>query len=359
MSEAAAIRLAYDGDDVSHDGMGDVTGDVAHDVVRGLTASRKTLPSYLFYDTAGSRLYEEITKLPEYYLTRAERSIFQEHSDAIVAWASSMADAPLGVIELGAGSASKTEVLLRAVLRRQAACTYVPIDVSRSALEGAERRLRVELPRVKVRSLVMSHEQALRVLPGTPAPQVVLFIGSSVGNFDDTTASALLGGLRAALGPDASLLLGTDLRKSPDVLVPAYDDAAGVTAAFNKNILTRINRELGGHFHLDRFRHVARWNDAASRIEMHLQSLTSQDIAIDDLGLRVHFDVGETIHTESSNKYDIPRVTRLLADGGFALDETLYDGERRFGLHLARALGDWPSVDSEPRSISRFERPAS
>jgi L-histidine Nalpha-methyltransferase len=368
MSEAAAIRLAFEsaddvtGDVTGHatgDETGHVTGNMTQDVLRGLTASRKTLPSYLFYDTAGSRLYEQITDLPEYYLTRAERSIFEEHADAIVAWASRGATAPLGVIELGAGSASKTEVLLRAVLDRQASCNYVPIDVSRTALEGAERRLRTELPRVHVRSLVMTHDQALRVLPGVGAPQVVLFIGSSVGNFDDATAASLLGGLRAALGPEALLVLGTDLRKSPDVLLPAYDDAAGVTAAFNKNILTRINRELGGRFHLDHFRHVARWNDGASRIEMHLESVSAHDVAIQGLGLRVHFDAGETIHTESSNKYDIPRVTRLLAQGGFALEKTLYDGERRFGLHLARAVGAWPKDPADPHTIPHFDRPTS
>jgi dimethylhistidine N-methyltransferase len=333
-AEAGSSEGARDMRDVT----GRLSGVITSDVLSGLTAARKTLPSYLFYDTAGSRLYEEITRLPEYYLTRAERSIFQACSDEIVAWAGAASKGPLGVIELGAGSASKTEVLLRAVLARQPSCNYVPIDVSRTALEGAERRLRAELPRVHVRSLVMSHEQALRVLPEMRAPQLVLFIGSSVGNFDDATAGSLLRGLRGALGPSASLLLGTDLRKSPDVLIPAYDDAAGVTAAFNKNILTRINRELGGHFDLAKFRHVARWNDEASRIEMHLESVSAHEVAIDALGLHVHFDAGETIHTESSNKYDIPRVTRLLANGGFALERTLYDRERRFALQLARGF---------------------
>jgi L-histidine Nalpha-methyltransferase len=314
-----------------------IESDITADVRRGLTAPRKSLPPYLLYDEAGSRLYEEITKLPEYYLTRAERSIFLERSETIVARVNAVSAAPMGVIELGAGSASKTEVLLRAVLKRQSRCTYVPIDVSPTAILAAEQRLSVKLPGVDLRPLVMMHEQALLALDGLAAPQLVLFIGSSVGNFDDETAASLLAGLRRALGPDAWLLLGTDLRKSPAVLLSAYDDAAGVTASFNKNVLTRLNRELGAHFDLDQFRHVAQWNDTASQMEMHLESVSVQDVEIDALGLRVHFEDGETIHTESSAKYDLPRVTRLLANGGFVLDTTFYDHEHRFGLHLARA----------------------
>ena len=310
---------------------------LADDVRRGLTASPKSLPAYLFYDPAGSELYELITELPEYYLTRAEREILDTHADAIVARAAERAKAPLSVVELGAGTASKTEALLRGVLRRQPTCLYVPIDVSSAAIEQAERRLHVHLPAVRVRPLVMTHEQALRSLCDIEPPQLVMFIGSSVGNLEDHEASNLLRGLREALGPQASLLLGTDLRKSANLLLPAYDDAAGVTAAFNKNLLVRINRELGGRFDLDRFRHVARWNDAESRIEMHLASTVRQDVTIERLGLHVRFDAGETIHTESSIKYSLPRVERLLRGGGFCLETTFYDGERRFAVHLATA----------------------
>jgi L-histidine N-alpha-methyltransferase len=314
---------------------------IAHDVRRGLASFPKRLPAYLFYDEAGSRLYERITELPEYYLTRAERAIFEAHARTIVMRVTGgpiRATRPLGVVELGAGSASKTEVLLRAVLERQDRCRYVPIDVSRAAVEGAERRLREELPRVDVRHLIMTHEEALGALPGMEGPNLVLFIGSSVGNLEDPEAASLLRRLRGALGAETSLLLGTDLRKSPDVLLPAYDDAAGVTAAFNKNMLVRINRELGGRFDLDLFRHVARWNDAASRVEMHLESTVAQTVAIDRLGLRVRFEARETIHTESSVKYDLPRVEQLLRWGGFALETTFYDDARRFGVHLARAM---------------------
>jgi L-histidine Nalpha-methyltransferase len=310
---------------------------IAEDVREGLTSSPKTLPPYLFYDKVGSGLYERITELPEYYLTRAEREIFLAHAAEIDLRIAKTTRRRLSVIELGSGTASKTEVLLRAVLARQGGCLYLPVDLSTTALAEAEHRLHASLPRVSVRSLAMTYADSLLTLADVAPPRLVLFIGSSVGNLPDDEAAALLRRIRDALHGETWLLLGTDLRKDPSVLKAAYDDAAGVTAAFNKNVLTRINRELGGHFDLDRFRHVARWNDAASRVEMHLESVGSQEVAIDRLALRARFDAGETIHTESSTKYDLPRVERLLTAGDFRLEESYYDAERRFALHLARA----------------------
>jgi dimethylhistidine N-methyltransferase len=309
---------------------------MAAEVRAGLTSAIKALPCHLFYDAEGSRLYEQITELPEYYLTRAEREIFLAHAPDIVDRIAKRASGPIRVIELGAGSASKTGVLLREVVRRQAGCLYVPVDISATALAEAEERLRTELPEVRVRALAMRHEDALRAMADIAPPRVVLFIGSSIGNLVDREASALLARIRAALRGETWLLLGTDLRKSPSVLLAAYDDAAGVTAAFNKNVLTHINRELGGHFVLERFRHVARWNDAASRVEMHLESLVAQEVAIDRLDLRVRFRAGETIHTESSAKYDAARVERIVKTGGFDIEATYHDADRRFALHLAR-----------------------
>jgi L-histidine Nalpha-methyltransferase len=308
---------------------------IAADVREGLTRSPKTLKPHLFYDDAGSRLFERITKLPEYYLTRAEQAILIEHATDIVDRIAQRESHSLSVVELGAGTAAKTSVLLRAVVKRQGRCLYVPIDISRTTLAEAESRLHAELPDVRVRALVMAHDEALRALADIAPPRLVLFIGSSVGNLADDEASALLGRIREGLGGGTWLLLGTDLRKSPSVLLRAYDDASGVTAAFNKNVLARINRELGGHFDLDRFCHVARWNDAASRVEMHLESLGAQEVAVDRLGLRVSFRAGETIHTESSAKYDLSRVERLVAGGGFQLEATYYDRDRRYAVHLA------------------------
>jgi dimethylhistidine N-methyltransferase len=314
------------------------TATIAADVRSGLTASPKTLPHYLLYDEAGSRIYEQITALPEYYLTRTERSIFEARSEEIVARIAASDARTLGVIELGAGSAAKTEVLLRALSARQETVLYVPVDVSPSALAEAEERLAKSAPRVTMRGLQMAYDRALGALAEVPPPRLVMFIGSSVGNLEDADASSLFRRIRDALGAGTWLLLGTDLRKAPATMLAAYDDAAGVTAAFDKNILAHVNRELGGHFDLDRFRHVARWNEAASRIEMHLESMVAQEVAVDALGLRVRFEAGETIHTESCAKYDLPRVTRLLEAGGFALETTYFDAERRFGLHLAKAL---------------------
>jgi L-histidine Nalpha-methyltransferase len=313
---------------------------IAADVRSGLSAAPKKLPPYLFYDQEGSALYEQITELPEYYLTRTERAILAAHADEIVLWASEIGGPDGRIIELGAGSATKTELLLDAAMRRHGRCVYVPIDVSESALEEAKGRLGQKLPEVIVRPYPMSHAEAFRVLRGQgQGPQqgdLVLFIGSSIGNFDDADAVRLLRGAHDALGPRMSLLLGTDMRKSREVLVRAYDDGAGVTAAFNKNILLHINRQLGSSFDPARFRHVALWNEAASRIEMHLESIERQRVRIEALDLTVEFERGETIHTESSVKYDLAHVERLLTASGFVLDKTLYDNDRLFAVHLAR-----------------------
>jgi L-histidine N-alpha-methyltransferase len=310
------------------------TTNIAKDVRAGLSAMPKHLPPYLFYDAAGSALYERITALPEYYLTRTERAILEEHADAIVLEASA-SGGPLRIVELGAGSATKTELILRAANRRHGSCVYVPVDVSESAINEATVRLSRVLPEVEVRPHVMSHFEAFRHLRGKGGPNLVLFIGSSIGNFDDEEAVSLLAGVHDALGPRTALLLGTDLRKSPDVLLRAYDDAAGVTAAFNMNVLERINRELGGRFDPTRFRHVARWNERASRMEMHLESTRKQSVIIEALGMSVAFEAGETIHTESSVKYDVAHVKRLLTAAGFRLWRTFYDPDRRFAVHLA------------------------
>jgi dimethylhistidine N-methyltransferase len=318
---------------------------MVEDVRRGLTARPRTLPPYLFYDDEGSRLYERITELPEYYLTRAERGIVRSHARDIVEQARRQL-AQLSVIELGAGSASKTEILLRAIVERDLRCTYIPIDVSRGALAAAADRIRQKLPTVQVRARPETYERALGALGDVPPPRMVLFLGSSVGNMSDDEASALFRRVRRALPGDTSLVLGTDLKKSPEVLQAAYDDAAGVTAAFNKNLLVRINRELGGRFDLESFRHRARWNAVESRVEMHLESTRAQEVAVDALGLRVRFDAGETIHTESCAKYDTPRVERFLRAGGFVRSATYSDLDLGFALHVAvpTNTGDEPHV---------------
>ncbi len=312
-------------------------------VAAGLLSSPKRLPAWLFYDEEGCRLYDRITELPEYYLTRAERSIFEVHADAMAEAAASDPraggpTAPLHVAELGAGEATKTQVLLRAIARRQGPTVFLPMDVSRTAVESAARRLAREEPALRVRPVVGHHEEAIRAVRELPDRQLALFIGSSLGNFPGREGQALLASLRAALRPGAALLLGVDLKKPARALLPAYDDSQGVTAAFNKNVLHRINRELGGGFDPERFRHVAVWNEAESRVEMHLESTERHAVPIAALGAAARFERGERIHTESSVKYDDAMVSALFAASGFARERAFLDDAKTFAVYLARAV---------------------
>lgn len=315
---------------------------VARAVRNGLLAEKKTLPAWLFYDDEGSRLFVKITELPEYYLGRAEQSIFDEHGDAIVRIAAGptplQADAPLQVAELGAGTAIKTQTLLHAVARKQGRVRFLATDTSSGAMDVAVERLAREAPEIDVEPLVARHEVALKAISELPDRQLVLFIGSSIGNYLDDEARLLLRDIRRALRPGAIFLLGTDLRKDPATLIRAYDDAAGVTALFNKNILTRINRELGGHFDLDRFRHVAVWNNLASCIEMHLESDCDQQISIDSFNVQIKFRKGERIHTESSVKYSSSMIDSLFEASDFRRETSFYDRDHQFGVHVARAI---------------------
>jgi L-histidine N-alpha-methyltransferase len=317
--------------------MGRMISSIEYAVRSGLLRSDKKLPPWLFYDAEGSRLYERITELPEYYLTRAEWSIFATHSDEIVAAASGGKGRVLDLAELGAGTATKSLLLVRAAVRRQGSTTFMPTDVSAEALAVATARIARELPRVTIRPVVGHHEHALDAIRTLEERQLVLFIGSSIGNYEDDEARALVRAIRGSLRSGGALLLGTDLRKDPNQLVSAYDDAQGVTAAFDKNVLARINRKLGGTFDLDSFRHVALWNEGRSRIEMHLESLADQTVRIAALGVDVPFHRGERIHTESSVKYDDAMVDDLLEPSGFARETTHLDAEGRFAVHLARA----------------------
>lgn len=310
---------------------------LAEEVRKGLTARAKSLPPHLFYDEEGTRLYERITELDEYYPTRTERAILARHSREIVQHIAEEAALPLHVVELGAGSADKTRLILARVVEAQGASVYLPVDVSASALAAAKSRIESELPEVEVRPFLGRHEDVADTIRGLGPRRLVLFIGSSIGNFDDDAAAYLLTGVRRSLTAGDALLLGTDLRKSPKRLVAAYDDAKGVTAAFNKNVLRRINRELDGHFQLELFRHVALWNEAESRVEMHLESAVAQEVRIDALGVTVAFQKGERIHTESSVKYDDARVDALLERSGFSREKTFSDDAKLFSVHLARA----------------------
>ena len=308
---------------------------MASAVTEGLMSRPKWLPAWLFYDAAGSELFDQITELPEYYLTRTERAIFSEYANEITALAAER-DA-LRIVELGAGSADKTRLLLNAAVERQNTVTYEPVDVSPSALEEAQERIAREIPGVLVAPRVEDYTQGLELdAPNFGERRLVLYIGSSIGNFEPEEADRLLASVRAALVIGDSLLLGVDLVKDRAALLAAYDDAAGVTADFNLNLLARLNRELGADFDLRAFAHRAVWNARQSRIEMHLVSRARQQVKIPALDLKIDFSPGETIHTENSYKYKPGQAEKMLAAAGFTLVKTWMDEKKRFAVVLAR-----------------------
>jgi L-histidine N-alpha-methyltransferase len=310
-------------------------GEVARAVALGLGAERKRLPSWLLYDAAGSALFEQITRLPEYYLTRAEAEIFSRQGDQIVAFVA-RDDRRLSFAEIGAGTAIKTEALLDAAVRAQGSCVYLACDIAEIPLRHAQKRLRSHLPGADVRLVIGTHTDAGPAIAALEHRQLLLWIGSSMGNHPDADAVQLLTQMRGFLRRDALLLLGTDLVKDPQVLQRAYDDSRGVTAAFSKNLLVRLNRELDARFDLHAFRHVAEWNAEGSNIEVYLESTRVQHVWVGALGRHYGFGRGERIHTETCAKYDELRIDRILDAAGFARASTRIDSEGRFGVHLAR-----------------------
>jgi len=310
---------------------------IAYDVYEGLTAAIKRLPSKLFYDEAGSQLFEEITELPEYYLTRTERSILEEHAADILEEAGcASSSSPLTLVELGAGTATKTCILIEELLRQQSRSLFYPIDVSSSALEQAVRQLGKKFPSLRVNPIVADYTGGVTALSRITGRKLVLYIGSSIGNFEPPQAIRILRRIRQTLRSGDALLLGADFAKSSRVLLPAYDDAQGVTASFNKNILARLNRELDADFNLDAFLHIALWNRRCSRMEIYLESTVDQSAFIAALDLDVKFRAGERIHTENSYKYTDAMIESILRESGFTLERTWCDRQKWFGVHLAR-----------------------
>lgn len=327
----------------------------AGDVRSGLTANPKWLFAKYFYDELGSRIFEAICCLPEYYPTRAEREILHENSAEIVgAFAS-----PVRIVELGSGNSEKTRLLIEAVLRRQLTLHYIPIDISGASLDLSSKELLRLYPNLNITAYAADYFAALERLakenddcePEPPVANTVdrhenersgnegertmaLFLGSNIGNFDPETSIEFLRAVRRILCKGDGLLLGADLKKSPDVLIPAYDDSIGLTAAFNLNILERINRELGGEFDVTRFQHRALYNEGPGRVEMHLVSRVPQAVSIRSLGMKVSFEEGESIHTESSYKYDLGQLAAFARKTGFRLTRTWFDSRRLFSFNL-------------------------
>ena len=304
----------------------------------GLTARPKTLSPWLFYDEEGSRLFEAITELPEYYLTRTERAIFARTPRRFWLRQRRFGRPSAGDDRAGCGHCGQDRPIAKSSSSRQGAVDYLAIDVSESALAEARQRIETEIPGVTVSSCVADYTGAMEEIPAEGKRRMVLYIGSSIGNFEPADAVHVLREVRRRLDQGDNLLLGADHVKERSVLVRAYDDEAEVTAAFNKNVLTRINRELGGNFNPRLFRHRARWNHEHARIEMHLESLIAQQVRIEALELDVRFARGETIHTENSYKFTTKAVVSMLEQAGFTLTQCWSDEREWFGVYLATAM---------------------
>jgi len=311
----------------------DAAATMARDVRAGLGSDPKELAPKYFYDERGSLLFERITELPEYYPTRAEREILVERSAEILA----AAGGPGTLVELGSGSAAKTRHLLSAMRDAGRLDTYVPVDISEEITHATAACLVDEYPGLAVRGLVCDFEHHLERIPDGDGARLVAFFGGTVGNLYPQSRHAFLARIGALLGPADHLLLGTDLIKETGRLEAAYDDAAGVTAEFNKNVLEVLNRELGANFDLDAFEHVARYDDEAERMDIRLRSLVAQEVRLAGLDLEIFFGAGEEMRTEISTKFTRDRLQAIYAAAGLEMCGWFTDAAGDYALSLARA----------------------
>jgi len=303
----------------------------AKDVLDGLSERPKWLLPLYFYDERGSKLFEEICRLPEYYITRTEHSILKANASEII----SCSTGTMALVELGSGSSFKTRLLIEALLARQGSLRYFPIDISESIVMESARQLLQDYPRLRISAHVAEFDVGVhRMALETFDQKMVLFLGSNLGNFDPQDAREFLLKIRRELGQRDYLLLGTDMQKDPAVLEAAYDDPKGVTAEFNLNLLRRINRELAGQFEVEDFSHVAFYNGEESRVEMHIRSNKTQDVYVGELQRSFSFVPGETIHTENSYKYSIDQVAEMSAEVGFKVVNRWEDDRGYFSLNL-------------------------
>jgi dimethylhistidine N-methyltransferase len=308
----------------------DPRAEFAKDVVAGLNAAPKHLSCRYFYDREGSRLFEAICELPEYYVTRAEMEILQGHAHEIA----SLFPFGVTVIELGSGNAVKTRLLLEALLPGRRV-RYVPIDICRPVLEESAADLLQRFPSLEIVAVAAEYHDGLRHLQSeSDWPRLILWLGSNIGNFTREEAGEFLHRIRDTMTPADRMLVGVDLRKDPAVLEAAYDDAAGVTAAFNLNLLARINSELNADFDLNAFRHRAIYNEDLGRIEMYLVSTRDQSVKIGQIGLIARFAAGEMIHTENSHKYSRAEIDAVATAAGLRTERFWQDAAGRFSLHL-------------------------
>jgi L-histidine N-alpha-methyltransferase len=321
---APALEVHMDADDLART--------LRADVIAGLTADRKWLPPKWFYDARGSELFEKITELDEYYPTRAERQILAAHAAEIAGHTRARS-----LLELGAGYSTKTRLLLDALTGRGTLETFVPMDVSPTALSEAAELITADYPGLRVHNIVGDFARHLKHLPGG-GDRLIAFLGGTIGNLVPEERAQFLADVRSVLEPGEHLLLGTDLVKSPRVVVPAYDDADGVTAEFNRNVLRVLNSSLGADFDLDGFAHVALWDPEREWIEMRLRARWPMRVTIPEVDLVVDFAAGEEVRTEVSAKFRRDGVDRELEDAGFALDHWWTDRDGLFAVSLARAV---------------------
>jgi L-histidine N-alpha-methyltransferase len=308
-----------------------LAGALRRDVELGLTAEQKHLPPKWFYDEVGSRLFDAITRLPEYYPTRRETEIIEREASAIAE-----ATGARSLVELGSGTSTKTKLLLDALAGQGTLERIVPFDVCEPILRAAGPELEARYPGVQVHAVVGDFEQHLHRVPIADGPALVAFLGGTIGNLRPVERAGFLGQLAGLLRPGDHLLLGTDLVKDPRRLVAAYDDSRGITAAFNRNVLRVVNRELAGDLDPDRFAHVAVWDPDEQWIEMHLRSAGAQQARLGALDLEVAFNDGEHLHTEISAKFTRGRIEGELAGAGFEVAELMTDRAGDFALTLAR-----------------------
>ena len=303
----------------------------AEDVRTGLSATPKRLSCRFFYDVYGSKIFEEICALPEYYLTRAEQEILEANAGEIAA----RFQGDVTLLELGSGSARKTRVLIEALIEQQEYLQFVPIDISPTILEQSSRDLQEYYPNLEVNPVAAEYREGLaRAHQLVSGPKLILWLGSNIGNFGRGEAALLIESIKQYMSANDRLLVGIDLRKDKNVLEAAYDDVQGVTARFNLNILNRINRDLGGTFDSKRFRHEAIYNEEEGRVEMYLVSDTMQVVHIADLDCTVRFDQDERIHTENSYKYSLAEIEQLARSAGLRIQEQSFDERHRFSLNL-------------------------
>jgi dimethylhistidine N-methyltransferase len=300
----------------------------ARDVLEGLSARHKSIPAIYHYDAEGSRLFEQITRLPEYYLTRCENDSLRRNRGRI---ADRVMDEPLNLIEFGPGDGSKTKALVEHLVARGADFQYVPIDISRSALEKLTAHFRARFPRLKVSALATDFSSGINWLNDRYRRRnLVLFLGSNIGNFSDGEAEQFLLNLSDSLNEGDLVLIGFDSKKDIEQILKAYNDSQGVTAEFHLNVLRRINRELAGNFDTDSFRYIGSYDVLSSRINAHLVSRGQQQVHIGDLGRSFTFADAEPIHVECSCKYDESDIEKLAGKTGYAHREHLYDSRRYF-----------------------------